>query len=201
MVSSPTLVWISPHFNWRKVLNVRSFSRLTAKEASAPEVPASKENVKERAQRIMTQYGNSILRYAYAYLHSLSDAEDVLQDTLIQFLKAAPVFESDSHEKAWLLRVAGNLSRNRLRYNRYRQTDELRDGLMEEERENLSFVWEAVQSLPVKYREVIHLYYKEGYQTAQIAKILNRKEATIRSDLLRGREKLRTILKEDYDFE
>lgn len=196
MVLSPALIWTSSPLNWRKVLSVRPFSPLTTDETSA-----SKEEVRERAQRIMTQHGNSILRYAYSYLHSLSDAEDVLQDTLIQFLKTAPVFESDSHEKAWLLRVAGNLSRNRLRYNRYRQTDELKDELVEKEREDLSFVWEAVQSLPIKYREVIHLYYEEGYQTAQIAKILNRKEATVRSDLRRGREKLRTILKEAYDFE
>lgn len=196
MIHSPTLVWTFPGFNWQKALKVNLFSGLTNEDVSVP-----KEEVGERAQRIMTRHGNSILRYAYSYLHSLSDAEDILQDTLIQFLKTAPVFESDSHEKAWLLRVAGNLSRNRLRYNRYRQTDELKDELMEEEREDLSFVWEAVQSLPIKYREVIHLYYAEGYPTAQIAKILNRKEATVRSDLLRGREKLRTILKEAYDFE
>lgn len=165
-----------------------------------PEAAIAEETAR-RAQRIMSVHGNAILRYAYSYLHSLSDAEDVLQDTLIQFLKTAPAFETDAHEKAWLLRVAGNLSRNRLRYNRYRNTDELNDELVGEEREDLSFVWEAVKSLPEKYREVIHLYYAEGYQTAQIARILGRNEATVRSDLLRGRNKLRDILKEAYDFE
>ena len=55
--------------------------------------------------------------------------------------------------------------------------------------------------MPDANREVIHLFYYEGYPTAQIAKILNRRESTVRSDLRRGREQLKKILKEDYDFE
>ena len=111
------------------------------------------------------------------------------------------IFESENHEKAWLLRVAANLSKNRIRYNKLRETDELNDELIAEEREDLSFVWEAVKSLPVKYREVIHLFYHEGYQTVQIAKLLGRNESTVRSDLRRGREKLKEVLKGEYDFE
>lgn len=154
-----------------------------------------------QAEMILTRFGDSILRYAYTYLHNMSDAEEVLQDTLVQFLKTAPEFESENHEKAWLLRVAANLSKNRIRYNKLRETDELNDELVAEEREDLSFVWEAVKSLPVKYREVIHLFYHEGYQTAQIAKVLGRNESTVRSDLRRGREKLKEVLKGEYDFE
>ena len=154
-----------------------------------------------RAEMILTRFGDSILRYAYTYLHNMSDAEEVLQDTLVQFLKTAPEFENENHEKAWLLRVAANLSKNRIRYNKLRETDELNDELVAEEREDLTFVWEAVKSLPVKYREVIHLFYHEGYQTAQIAKVLGRNESTVRSDLRRGREKLKEVLKGEYDFE
>lgn len=155
----------------------------------------------QQAERVMTDHGNNILRLAYSYLHNLSDAEDILQDTLIQYLKAAPVFENPTHEKAWLLRVAANLSKNRIAYNSIRSTDLLMESLAQEGREDLSFVWEAVKTLPEKYREVIHLFYYEGYSTAEISKILKRKEGTIRSDLHRGREKLKLILKEVYDFE
>ena len=69
------------------------------------------------------------------------------------------------------------------------------------EKEDLKYVWEAVKKLPVKNREVIHLFYQEGYSTKEIADILKRREATVRSDLKRGREKLKKILKEAYDFE
>lgn len=164
-------------------------------------------NVKQASQQMQTveqaldHYGNAILRLAYSYLHNMSDAEDILQDTLIKYMQTAPAFVNEAHEKAWLLRVAANLSKNKIVYNKIRETDELEETLISQEREDLSFVWEAVKQLPDKYREVIHLYYQEDYQTKELSKILNRKESSVRSDLKRGREKLKEVLKEAYDFE
>lgn len=164
------------------------------------EAAADRDAVNRQAERMLADYGNSILRLAYSYLHNLSDAEEVLQDTLIQFLKAAPALEGPRHEKAWLLRVAANLSKNRLDYNRVRAADELNEELVAEERKDLSFVWEAVKALPVHQREAVHLFYHEGYATAEIADLLGRREATVRSDLRRGRARLKEILREAYDF-
>lgn len=159
------------------------------------------EEYSRNAERLLNDFGNAVLRLSYSYFHNMSDAEDILQETLIQYLKTQPELEGPAHEKAWLLRVAANLSKNRLEYNRLRDTDELEETLVSQEREDLSFLWEAVKRLPHTSRDVIHLFYYEGYQTAQIAKILNRRENTVRSDLLRGRERLKKILKEEYDFE
>ena len=160
----------------------------------------SREVINAQAERMLADYGNAVLRAAYAYLHNMTDAEEILQDTLVQFLKTAPALESKAHEKAWLLRVACNLSKNRLKYNSVRQTDELMEELVAEERDDLSFVWEAVKALPDQYRAVLHLFYHENYTTAQIAGILNMKESTVRSNLARGRAKLKNVLKEAYDF-
>lgn len=171
-----------------------------AERETRREAAAGRDAVNRQAERMLTDYGNSILRLAYSYLHNLSDAEEVLQDTLIQFLKTAPALEGPRHEKAWLLRVAANLSKNRLDYNRIRAADELNEELVAEEREDLSFVWEAVKALPVHQREAVHLFYHEGYTTAEIGRLLGRREATVRSDLRRGREKLKEVLKEAYDF-
>ena len=162
---------------------------------------AGQEETNRQAARLLDQYGNHILRLAYTYLHNMSDAEDVLQDTLLQFLKKAPSFDSPEHEKAWLLRVAANLSKNRIAYNAVRRTDELDETLAAEEREDLSFVWEAVKALPPAQREAVHLFYHEGYTAAEISAMLGRREATVRSDLRRGRAGLKEILKEAYDFE
>ena len=157
--------------------------------------------VNQKAEYFFNVFGNSVLRLAYSYLHNKEDSEEVLQETLIKYIKAAPAFENDSHAKAWLLRVAANISKNRIEYNRRRQTDELNEELVAEERTDLSFVWEAVKSLKPAQREAIHLYYQEGCSTKDIANILGRNENSVRSDLKRGREKLKTILKEAYDFE
>lgn len=164
------------------------------------EISAEKPATFSRAEKALDQYGNAILRLAYSYLHNMSDAEDILQDTLLKYMQSAPVFENAQHEKAWLLCVASNLCKNKLSYNKIRETDELLETLTAEEREDLSFVWNAVKKLPEKYREAIHLYYEEGYSTREISLILNRRESTVRSDLKRGRERLKEILKEEYDF-
>lgn len=174
------------------------FAALFAKPAE--DESESREALNRRAAYLLEVHGSAVLRYAYSYLHNRSDAEEILQDTLIQFLKAAPTFQNEQHEKAWLLRTAANLSKNRLRYNAHRQTDELNDELVAEEREDLSFVWEAVKKLPVPYREAVHLFYEEGYSTREIAQILNQNESTVRAHLSRGREKLKALLKGEYDF-
>ena len=195
---------IAPALPMRAVLSLRS--RCVTLRArwfpiSVPRDTIGQAQIRTEAAAILDRQGNSILRLAYSYLHNLEDAEEILQETLIQFLETAPVFENLRHEKAWLLRVAGNLSKNRIAYNRIRAADELQESLAAEQREDLSFVWEAVKSLPVRYREVIHLHYYEGFSTEEIARILRRNQSTVRSQLLRGREQLKLLLKEEYDFE
>ncbi len=179
---------------------ILSAVRSESEKPSAPVRKLHSAGVERRAERFMKEYGNSILRLAYSYLHNMADAEDVLQDTLIRVLEADPEFKSEEHEKAYLLRTAANVAKNRIDYNKYRETDELNEELVAEKREDLAYVWDAVRGLPEQSREVIHLFYVEGYRTAEIAKILRRKESTVRSDLKRAREHLKEILKEEYDF-
>lgn len=167
---------------------------------SGEETEPSVEERNRQAEQLLDRYGQSVLRLSYAYLHDMSDAEEILQDTLVQFLKTSPVFDSPDHEKAWLLRVASNLCKNRLIYDRRRRADPLSETLAQEDRPDLSFVWEAVKALPVHQREVVHLFYHEGFATAEIARIVGRKESTVRSDLRRARLRLKEILKEGYDL-
>ena len=101
---------------WAFMPGVKDENRQNMVEKEEWEARMHQAETNGRAEMILTRFGDSILRYAYTYLHNMSDAEEVLQDTLVQFLKTAPEFESENHEKAWLLRVAANLSKNRIRY-------------------------------------------------------------------------------------
>jgi RNA polymerase sigma-70 factor (ECF subfamily) len=167
----------------------------------------SDEEIEKEAEEILSTIGNSILRLALSYLHNIEDAEDILQETMIKFVTVRPVFESESHRKAWLMRVASNLAKNRIDYNRVRDTMELNEEIVGEVQEDLDkgdeykAIWDAVRALPVNQREAIHLFYQEGYSTAEIARIMGRREATVRSDLKRARDKLRELLKEANDFD
>lgn len=201
-LNAKTLFFLLAHQIKRTIfsLSYNALNRKTASNDQANSSTTSNLQPAQRAEFLLAEYGNAILRLAYSYLHQVSDAEDVLQDTIIQYLRTNPSFENAAHEKAWLLRVAINISKNKLISNKKRETVEIDEDLFVEEEKDLRFVWDAVKSLPYKYREVIHLFYQEGYSTAEIAKILNKNESTIRSLLHRSRGKLKEILKEDYDF-
>ena len=152
-------------------------------------------------REILDKHGNRILRLAYSYVHNMEDSEEILQDVLLKLISSAPEFESKEREKAWILRVTANLSKNKIEYNKLRDTDELNEELVAEKKEDLSYIWEAVKSLPENYREVIHLFYEEGYSTDEIADILGESGANIRTRLKRARAKLKEILREEYDFD
>lgn len=160
--------------------------------------------MQHRAKDILEIHGNSILRLAYSYTHNMEDSEDILQETLIKYIQSEPSIEDEKKEKAWLLRVASNLSKNKIRYNNYRRHEDIADYEIpdsDNKDKDLDFVWEAVACLPSHLSETVHLYYQENYSTKEISKILDRNESTVRSDLRKSRLRLKNLLKEDYDFE
>lgn len=153
------------------------------------------KNPSDAVDKALDLFGNDILRLAYSYLKSREDAEDVVQETLIRMLQSKPVFEDEKKEKSWLLQVAANLCKDQLKSAGKRHVVALPEGYdvavaSEPEPEDNSEVLQAVMALPEKYRSVIHLYYYEEYSTREIAEIIGKKEATVRSLLKRGREKL-----------
>lgn len=158
-------------------------------------------NPSEAVENALDLYGNDILRLAFSYLKRREDAEDILQETLIRFMQSAGVFEREGQVKSWLLQVAANLCRDHLRSAEYKRTVAMPEGYdiasTEDLSEGESAVMQAVMALPDKYRTVIHLYYMEGYTTKEIAVILGKRDATVRSLLKRGREKLEKMMKGD----
>lgn len=158
-------------------------------------------NPSDAVERALDLFGNDILRLAYSYLHSREEAEDIVQDTLIRFMQSAKAFQEEEHIKAWLLRVASNLCKDRLKSARYQREVAIPEGYDiaaegEEEAEE-NGIMKHIIALPDKYRSVIHLYYFEEYSTREIAEILEKKETTIRSLLKRGREKLAHMISQE----
>lgn len=123
--------------------------RILCFAASLREGRAARETHAELT-RLFERYGNAVFRAAYAYLHNRSDAEDVMQDTFLQYFSTKPTFESEQHEKAWLLRVAVNASKNRLGSAWFRRTEAIDESCPCPEDEDLSLVWDAVRELPAE---------------------------------------------------
>lgn len=160
-------------------------------------------NPSDAVENALNLFGDAVLRLAYSYLKTREDAEDVVQDTLIRLMQSEEIFENEEHMKAWMLRVAANLCKDILKSSRRQKevamVEGYEEGVEDEYNTGENDVMKAVMSLPEKYRSVIHLYYFEEYATKEIAVIMGKKEATVRSLLKRGREKLESILSKKYD--
>mgnify|MGYP001127956030 FL=1 len=150
----------------------------------------------DEMQRVVEEYSSSLLRAAYSLLKNREDSEDAVQETFLRYMEKAPVFTSREHEKAWLLRVAVNISKNHLSSAWFRKRTDLKEDIPALEQEEKE-VLESVLKLPAKYRTVIHLYYYEGYSLSEISQILRSPLSTVTTRLSRARKKLAILLKED----
>ncbi len=149
---------------------------------------------------IINKYSSMLIRLAFTYTKSMADAEDAVQDVYIKLIQRGRGFESEEHEKAWLIRVTINTCKNRLKssWNRYHvPLDEEISYLPEEE----SGVLSVVMKLPQKYRTIIHLFYYEDYSINEIAALLKRSPATVGTWLSRGRKLLKNELQGGFDYE
>lgn len=142
-------------------------------------------------KELVNKHSNMIFRICYGILCNKDDAEDAMQDTFLKYLTKAPKFECDEHEKAWLIRVATNVSKNMFILRHKRKSidiDELVDvGVTNEDK----YVFEAISELPVKYKIVMMLYYIEGYSVKEVSKIISVSEDAVRKRLQKGREILK----------
>ena len=151
-----------------------------------------------RLEEVITTYQDTLYRAALAILGDAQEAEDAVQDAFLRWWERAPDFPDAARERAWLLKVTVNGCKSRLRAPWRRRTAPLLDTYPAdgpEERETL----EAVQALPAADRAVVHLYYYEGYKTAEIAAMTGLREGTVRSRLSRARARLRELLKGEWE--
>ncbi len=152
---------------------------------------ANTEVKKEYVDKIVNKYSDMLFRICYCILCNKSDSEDALQDTFVKLITKAPDFKDDEHEKAWLIKVATNISKNMVMLRLRRSTATLDDiaeiGVKDEDSE----VFEAIMNLPVKYKIPMVLFYVEGYKTEEIADILQISSEAVRKRLQKGRELLK----------
>lgn len=152
----------------------------------------------ERLELLLLTHGNTLYRAAAAILGDVYEAQDVVQDTFLAWLEKQPRCPDAAHERAWLLRVAVNNCKSRLRSPWRRKTGALTESLTAEGPEE-SALMETIQTLPAKDRLVLHLHYYEGYQTGEIAQMLGWREGTVRSRLFRARKRLKILLTDQTD--
>ena len=152
-------------------------------------------------QELFEKYQNNLYAVAFNVCKNAEDAEDVVQDTFIQYYSFEKQFDNEQHIRAWLIRVAINKAKNMNRTFWRKNKMSLEDYM-----ETLTFetpksgeLFEAAMSLPEKYRIVIHLFYYEDYTIREIARILRLTEGNIKVRLSRARSLLREKLQEEWE--
>ena len=149
----------------------------------------------ERAEYLAETYADAILRLSYTYLKNTHDAQDICQTVFVKLLTDPREFDTADHERAYILRMAANACKDLLKSPWRKRTCGLEAcGEVPAPEAADGSVLAAVEALPVHYRAVIYLYYYEGYQAAEIGKILGIPTATVHTRLARGRAKLRELL-------
>ncbi len=152
---------------------------------------------------LMEKYKDHLFAVAFNICKNAADADDVVQDTFLQYHITDKQFENEQHIRAWLIRVTINKAKN-INMSFWR-----RAGIpLEDYMETLTFetpeaedLFEEVMKLPEKYRIVIHLFYYEDYSIREIAQIINATESNVKVRLTRGRRLLRKVLKEEWNDE
>ncbi len=159
------------------------------------------EEVCTSLEELAKKYNGMISKIAFHFVKNKEDTEDIAQEAYIKWITQKPSFKDAKHEKAWLIRITINLSKNHVNTAWYRKTKSV--ALCPPVAISISSnsdVLDEVLSLPQKYRIVIYLYYYEGYKSDEIAEILKKNPKTIRTQLARARSILKTKLGDD-DYE
>ena len=159
---------------------------------------------------LIEEYQLGVFRLAISILNDPGDASEATQDTFIAALRALNSYRERSTFKAWLYKIALNISRSRLRKrNSLARLQRTLASIFEVQsqhspspeevvihNEEDAAIWKALDKLGEKHRIPLVLRYYHDLSIAEIAEIISIKEGTIHSRLSIGRERLRIHLED-----
>ncbi|WP_242224940.1 sigma-70 family RNA polymerase sigma factor [Bacillus cereus group sp. BfR-BA-01380] len=157
---------------------------------------------------IMNKYGQEILQLVYSYVNNKEVAEDLTQDIFVKCYKSFHTYKGKSKLRTWVWRIAINHCKDYIKswYNKkviVTENESTYTGAQKESVEQTVIqndedrrLASAVMNLPIKYREVIYLFYFEELPIKDIAMVIEVKENTIKTRLKRAKELLKKGLEE-----
>lgn len=139
-------------------------------------------------------YGDMVTRICIMNLRNSDDAKDCFQEVFIKLYKNGMIDDLD-YLKHWLIRVTINTCKD---YRRvfYKKTINLDDILIQDKKKEYILLPVILEMSP-RYKNVLYLYYYEGYKIDEISKILKINRNTVKSRLKRGREIIKKKVGED----
>lgn len=147
----------------------------------------------------VARYQDMVYRVVLHSLGDPADAEDAVQEAFLRLYIHSKGFEGEEHLRRWLIRVTVNLCKNTLKsaWRRKRVSLEQIGEIPAFDSPEDRTLYDAVMSLPEKYRVVLDLYYYEELSTAQIAEALRVRQTSVTTRLSRARAMLKEKLGEE----
>ncbi|MFN8220235.1 MAG: sigma-70 family RNA polymerase sigma factor [Fimbriimonadales bacterium] len=140
-------------------------------------------------------YGERIFRYTYRMLGNRTDAEDATAETFLRVLRRSAELRADGAFRTWLFRIARNLCIDKLRQHKLIELPpDAQYGGGEEKTTLRVTVQQALNDLPVEYRDPLVLCDLEDLPAREAAAVLNISVPALKSRLYRGRRALRDKL-------
>jgi RNA polymerase sigma-70 factor (ECF subfamily) len=132
-----------------------------------------------------------------------TEADDLVQDTVVRALNAYEHFDLNTNIKAWTFTILRNIRINSYRKRRFEELDEATLQTMsarasQEDSLELKEVLAALKTLPPAQREVITLVRAGGLSYEEAAEIMGCKLGTIKSRVNRADAALREVLGADF---
>lgn len=142
---------------------------------------------------IVKEHKTAMFRLAYSIVMNQQDAEDAVSEAVLKAYSHLKDLRKIKKMKSWLFRIVVNESRNCLQKRVPTQCiEEIENSITQEEFSN--DLLDYVCQLDERFREVVILYYFEGFRTKEIAGILEITEGTVKSRLSRARQKLKQYI-------
>ena len=142
---------------------------------------------------LMQLHERDMYRTASAILSQDADIADAMQETILTCWEKIDTLQKNRYFKTWMIRILINKCKDILRLGRrmvcVEELPEQETGSTVEVEANLEWK-EALHGLDEKYRLIVVLFYAEGLRTAEIGKLLQLPDSTVRTRLARGREQL-----------
>lgn len=144
---------------------------------------------------------NTLYRVSFMYLKNAHDSEDAVHNTFLKAIETGKRFESEKHEKAWLIRVTSNICKNMLKAASRKNeplSDNIPDSSISSEAKELLY---ALSDLPDSFKIPVYLFYYDGYSSDEIGHMLHITPSAVRSRLQKARELLRNVLDDERSVE
>ena len=164
-----------------------------------------KQNDRAAQLKLYNQYCDGMFVVAMRFVKHTMEAEDIVQEAFISAFAKLNQYKAEVTFGAWLKRIVINKSIDCLKSKKQhlQELEEVHLKVVDDNTQNewlvddtitLDVIKLAIQKLPDKYRYVVMLYLVEGYDHQEISEILNITEVASRTQLSRGKSKLKEQL-------